>query len=125
MEAINCFIKLKSDHFDQAWLESIMQRKLEEFSSHQRFSIRIHTLFCIAQLKDAVSEGFLNDQMFKKFIKKLAADPVPNIRFKVAQTIHTIHPRLSNSSKLACVDILKKNESDDDFDVKFYSSKTL
>ncbi len=102
-----------------------MERKLEEFSSHGRFSIRIHTLFCISELKDAVSEAFLNDQMFKRFMTKMAADPVPNIRFKVSQTIQSIHPRLSNSSKLACVDILKKMETDEDFDVKYYSAKTL
>ena len=126
IEAINCLIKLKNQQKNQAWLQDVVAKKLEEFSSHPRFSIRIHTLFCINNVISEVTDQFLNETLFKKFIKKLAADPVPNIRFNVAKTVQVIHPRLSNSSKMVCVEFLKKmQESDADFDVKFFANKTL
>ena len=58
-------------------------------------------------------------------MKKLADDPVPNIRFNFAKTADSIYKRLSNSNKMDCTAILKKNQEDPDFDVKYYSMKTL
>ena len=62
--------------------------------------------------------------MYKVFMKKLADDPVPNIRFNFAKTTQLIHGKLTNSSKMKCSSLLKKlSESDSDFDVKFYAAK--
>lgn len=59
-------------------------------------------------------------------MKALSADPVPNIRFNYAKTAQIVKARLSNSNLMDCQDTLKKMEqSDSDFDVKFYSAKTL
>lgn len=59
-------------------------------------------------------------------MKPLSNDPVPNIRFNFAKTVHQIYPRLSNSNKMDSSEKLKKMaESDTDFDVKFYASKAL
>lgn len=64
--------------------------------------------------------------MYKICMKKLAEDPVPNIRFNFAKTAQLIHGKLTNSSKMTCGMILKKlSESDTDFDVKFYSAKAM
>mmetsp|Transcript_15757 Transcript_15757/g.26601 ORF Transcript_15757/g.26601 Transcript_15757/m.26601 type:complete len:110 (-) Transcript_15757:29-358(-) len=103
-----------------------MDQKLGEFHSHQKFSIRIHTLFCINQLYLHVSDQFINECLYKKYMKKLADDPVPNIRFNYAKTLSLISKKLSNSSKMDCIEKLKKlQSSDSDFDVQFYSAKTL
>ena len=59
-------------------------------------------------------------------MKKLAQDPVPNIRFNYAKTCQLIYPKLTNSNKMDCSDTLTKmTENDTDFDVKFYAAKTL
>ena len=55
-----------------------------------------------------VSDQFLNDKMYKTFMKKLAEDPVPNIRFNFAKSVMVLHKRLSNSSKMDASDILNK-----------------
>ena len=57
-------------------------------------------------------------------MKKLADDPVPNIRFNFAKTAAILHPKLTNSSKMTCSDLLKRlAENDSDFDVKYFSIK--
>lgn len=126
LEAIHCLIALKNKRFDQGWLEEVFAQKLEEFSSHQKFSLRIHALFCINTIFGEVSDQFLNEKLYKTYMKKLAEDPVPNIRFNFAKTAQLLHKRLSNSSKMDCSSILKKlKESDSDNDVKFYAAQTL
>ena len=64
--------------------------------------------------------------MYKAYMKKLADDPVPNIRFNYAKTVAKIYSKLTNSNKMDSSGALKKlSESDTDFDVKFYASKSL
>ena len=59
-------------------------------------------------------------------MKKLANDPVPNIRFNYAKTAPLIYKKLTNSNKMDCSSALKKmSENDADFDVKYYSSKAM
>lgn len=41
-------------------------------------------------------------------MKKMAEDPVPNIRFNFAKTAQFIYKRLSNSNKMDCTEALKK-----------------
>jgi serine/threonine-protein phosphatase 2A regulatory subunit A len=126
LEAIQCLIKLKNEQFNEKWLESLLMEKLSEFSSHSKFAIRIHTLFIINSVFHELSDSFINEKLYKTFMKKLASDPVPNIRFNFAKTVKAIHNRLSNSSKMDSSEVLKKmQQSDDDFDVKFYAGQTL
>lgn len=40
-------------------------------------------------------------------MKKLASDPVPNIRFNFAKTSQVLYAKLSNSNKMDCADKLK------------------
>ena len=108
------------------WMEDLLDRKLDEMHKHIRFSFRIHTLFMVNELENQVSDQFLNDRMYKAYIKKLADDPVPNIRFNYAKTVAKIYQKLTNSNKMDSSGSLKKlSENDDDFDVKFYSAKAL
>ena len=47
IDAIQCLIKLKDQYFNQQWLEKVINERLEEFHKHPKFTIRIHSLFCI------------------------------------------------------------------------------
>lgn len=68
----------------------------------------------------------MNERVYKVYVKKLAADPVPNIRFNYAKTVAGIYKKLTNSNKMDCSGSLKRlAETDQDFDVKFYSQKAL
>ena len=126
MEVILYLVKLKNESFSLDWLERLLDTKMEEFHKHQTFAKRIHTLFVIQNVHSEVSDKFLNDRLYKQFMKKLADDPVPNIRFNFAKTAQLIYKKLSNSNKMDCTEALKKlQENDPDFDVKYYAVKTL
>jgi hypothetical protein len=86
VETVNSLIKLKNESFNTQWLEKILDEKLFEFHTHTKFGIRIHTLFAINMLHKEVSDQFLNEKMYKTYMKKLAHDTVPNIRFNYAKT---------------------------------------
>ena len=77
-------IKLKTSYLDQKWLENIITNNFDKFSKHEKFSIRIHTLFAINELHKEVGDQLLNEKVYKLYMKPLAADPVPNIRFNFA-----------------------------------------
>lgn len=116
---------MKNTVFNLDWLERLLDSKLDEFHNHAKFSIRIHTLFIIQNVHKEVSDQFLNEKLFKSFMKKLADDPVPNIKFNFAKTAEMIYKKLTNSNKMECTSLLKKLSEDADFDVKYYSVKTL
>lgn len=101
-------INIKTKFLDQKWLESVTEEKFKDFVSHSKFTMRIHTLFSINLLYKEVSDQFLNDKLYKAYMKPLASDTVPNIRFNFAKTSHQIYPRLSNSNKMDCTEKLKK-----------------
>ena len=125
VEAILCLVKLKNTVFNLDWLERLLETKVDEFHKHAKFSIRIHTLFIIQNVHKEVSDQFLNEKLFKTFMKGLAKDPVPNIRFNFAKTAELIYKKLTNSNKMECTSLLKTLSEDPDFDVKYYSVKTL
>lgn len=125
MEAVRCMIKLKKTYLNQNWLQAIIIEKFEVFSKHDKFAIRIHTLLAINELLPEVSDQFLNDKLYKIYMKPLATDPVPNIRFNFAKTSQLMYSRLSNSNKMDCSEKLKKMaEQDTDFDVQFFATKS-
>ena len=64
--------------------------------------------------------------MYKKYIKKLSDDPVPNIRFNYAKTVALIYKKLTNSNKMGSAEALRKlSENDKDVDVKYYATKAI
>lgn len=67
-------------------MEDVIVEKFTTFVSHAKFTMRIHTLFSINELQKEISDQFLNDKLYKLFMKPLANDPVPNIRFNFAKT---------------------------------------
>lgn len=80
----------------------------------------------ISLLHSNVSDQFVNEKMYKAYMKNLQNDPVPNIRFNYAKTVPLLYKKMSNSNKMNASDALKRlAESDPDQDVKFYAAKAL
>ena len=126
METIKCLVRLKNESFDLEWLEATIEERLQDLHKNPSFALRIHTLFIVNELQSQVTDPFLNEKMYKQAMKRLADDPVPNIRFNYAKTSPCIYRRLTNSNKMDISDNLKKMaESDPDFDVKFYAAKAM
>ena len=46
-EAINVLITMKNKMFDLQWFERCIEKKVEEFHTHEKFMQRIHTIFII------------------------------------------------------------------------------
>lgn len=87
--------------------------------------LRIHTLFIIQKTFTEVSDKFLNEKLCA-YLYKLAEDPVPNIKFNVAKSIEMMYKKINNTNKMKCQDILRKMEQSDlDFDVKYYAQKAI
>jgi len=126
VETVNCLIQLKTEQFNTSWLENLLEEKLDDLYQHKKFGLRIHTFFAINLLFKEVTDQFLNDKLYKKYMSKLGDDPVPNIRFNYAKTATLLYHKLTNKHKIMCTDTLKRlAENDKDFDVKFYSSKAI
>lgn len=127
LTSVNCLLDLaRGDHFDLSWLEGIFTERLQTFSKHAKFAIRLHTLFMVNDIHQSVSDKFLNDVVYHTNLKLLQKDPVPNVRFNYAKTAEQIYGRLSNSNKMDMVDSLRTMaNSDADFDVKFYAARAL
>ncbi len=118
-------IVLKEKVFDNSWFEAQIEAKCKEFTEHDKFIQRIHTLIIVQKVADKTSPEFLNERLFK-FVLKLSDDPVPNIRFNVSKTIEQIYQRLSPRNKEDAREALNKMKQEQvDFDVKFYAEKAL
>lgn len=97
-EALKAMIDISETIFDKSWLEQCVVRKVEEFAKHERFMIRIQSLFMVNKLCERVSSGVLNGP-FAEHVVKLASDPVPNIRFNVSKTVELIYKLLDSRNK--------------------------
>ena len=98
---------------------------MEEFSKHEKFMIRIHTVFIMSSMVDHVSDSLANES-FVDFVLPLAKDPVPNIRFNVAKLSMAIWPKLNASSRSTTEDMIREvADHDTDFDAKFFAGKAL
>jgi serine/threonine-protein phosphatase 2A regulatory subunit A len=72
-----------------------------------------------------VGQDVINNT-FLPLVIRLAQDPVPNIRFNVAKTIHTLIPLLDSAAAQQKVKpTLSKLFDDTDRDVKFFASQAL
>jgi len=62
-QAVYTLIQLKDKMFGQSWLEQLVEKKLTEFSSHEKFNIRIQTLFVVKKLHGELSNQFINSKI--------------------------------------------------------------
>lgn len=118
-------IQLKEKLFDLQWLEDSIERKCQEFQTHEKFGQRIHTIYIINKTASHVSDKFFNESLVP-ILLKLATDPVPNIKFNVSKAIEVLYERMDERNKEAAVEALKEMETDAlDFDVRYYAVKAL
>ena len=127
VRSVQVLIQLVQDkHFSQDWLQDCLSQSLKASASDGKFQQRINTLFAINEVHPHLSTKFLNDHIYGEYMKLLACDPVPNIRFNYAKTAVQVYKLLSNSNKMHCSDTLKTMAtSDADFDVMFFAAKAL
>ena len=85
--------------FDIQWFEQCIEKKVEEFHSHEKFMQRIHTVFIIQKVFLEVTDKFLNEKLCP-ILLNMTDDPVPNIRFNVAKTAELIYKKINNSNKM-------------------------
>jgi len=111
--------------FGAEWAQLHIIPKVLALYSHPNYLYRITTLFAIAALSPVVAQDVINNT-FLPLVIRLAQDPVPNIRFNVAKTIHTLVPLLDGGVVQQKVKpCLSKLFDDTDRDVKFYASQAL
>merc|ERR1711916_175248 len=93
--------------------------------THPNYLFRMTTISCIAQLSSVVGEDLLINHMLP-LVLRLAVDPVPNIRFRVAQAFEVIVDALPQEVIQGEVHpCLSKLTEDSDADVKFFARSAL
>ena len=97
---------------DLPWFEQVLEKKVEEFSTHEKFMQRNHTLFIIQKVFVEVTEKFLNEKLCPVMLK-LAEDPVPNIRFNFSKTAEMVYRKINNTNKMKISEALHKIEQND------------
>jgi len=104
---------------------------------YSNFIIRITCLFAITSLIPVINYSVLVDKVLP-FINGLITDSVPNIRFNVAKSYLTLvqsliqqrnqapnEDELKKLINLQVLSNLEKLESDEDVDVRFYSTQSI
>ena len=124
-ETANACVALSKSVFDQQWLHTLVDSKVDELSVHERFMIRIQVVHFMSRMEPEVDDKMINTK-FTTTLLKLMDDKVPNIRFNSAKVILQIAPRMNQANKNKAKEVLGKSaEADDDFDAKFFSQKAL
>jgi len=83
-------IEISKQYQNPDWLVRISREKIQEFSKHERFMIRIQAIHFINRLAAEVSKDVLNKD-FVTILIQMADDPVPNIKFNVSKSIDTLY----------------------------------
>lgn len=102
-ESTQTLLTLSTGLFDETWLSAIIESKLEELGRHERFMLRIQSIHLMNKVWAAVaSDGVLRtkhtdllNDCFAGHLFRLAADPVPNIRFNVCKTLSSVFEKLN------------------------------
>ena len=124
-ETANACVALSKSVFDQQWLLSMVDSKVDELSVHERFMIRIQVIHFMSRMEPEVDDKMINTKFIATLLR-LMDDKVPNIRFNSAKAILQIAPRMNQANKNKAKEVLGKSaETDDDFDAKYYSQKAL
>ena len=122
--ALESLIKISKNPYSTEWLLKICSQKIQEFSKHERFMIRIQSIHFINRLATEVTKDVLN-KSFVDVLLTLAEDPVPNIRFNVSKTIEILYPQMTPGSKIKCESALKNLVNDQDFDSSYFAKKAM
>jgi len=113
------------DRFGAEWAQQAVFPKVIQLSRDPNY---LHRMTCLSALVK-ISEIVPKDVVQKNFISilvLLAADPVPNVRFKTAQSFAKIGQKLDPSVINTSVKpALEKMKGDSDFDVSYFASTAM
>lgn len=110
-----------------AWTETNILPRLYTTISHQNYLYRISATLCAGHVAE-VSQGHLLEKHLAPMAVKLAADPVPNVRFNAAKAMKAMWksssscPAVVESTLLPC---LRSLLSDTDPDVKYFAEQAI
>jgi len=124
-EAANALIQISKSTYDREWLSNLVANKVDEFSRHQTFMIRIHSIHLMNSMREHVNPLTVKQKFAATFVK-LADDPVPNIRFNVSKSVKAHWKLWGRETQMNLESHLKRmSEHDSDFDAKFFAMKAL
>merc|ERR1711916_389499 len=124
-EAATKNLKELINDFGVEWAAGNILPKILSMYTHPNYLFRMTTISCIAQLSSVVGEDLLINHMLP-LVLRLAVDPVPNIRFRVAQAFEVIVDALPQEVIQGEVHpCLSKLTEDSDADVKFFARSAL
>jgi len=124
-EAATTNLKKLTEVFGVDWSQHNIIPKVLALYTHPNYLYRMTTLYAIAGLSTIVGSEVINNTMLP-LVVRMAADPVPNIRFNVAKTLHSLIPLLDTTAVQSKVKpTLSKLFDDSDKDVKFFASQAL
>lgn len=130
--AVNNLTKL-AEIFGSDWCRQEIISRLLKFDSQllENFIYRFTLLSALTALVPVVSPDAVTEQILP-FVKHLAEDNVPNIRFNVAKSYAVIVESLNNQGssyslliKESIIPSLETLKQDSDVDVKYFADKSL
>eukprot|EP01087_Luapelamoeba_hula_P024695 TRINITY_DN949_c0_g1_i1.p1 TRINITY_DN949_c0_g1~~TRINITY_DN949_c0_g1_i1.p1 ORF type:complete len:586 (+),score=99.05 TRINITY_DN949_c0_g1_i1:135-1892(+) len=126
-EAATNNLKKLTEVFGVEWAQNNIIPKVLALYTHPNYLYRMTTLFAIGVLSevDGMEEVIVNSML--PLVIRMADDAVPNIRFNVAKTLHTLIKHLDAKTLSDRVKpcLTKLYEQDSDRDVKFFASQAL
>jgi serine/threonine-protein phosphatase 2A regulatory subunit A len=124
-EAAIANIKKLIQMFGIEWAQQRLISKALDGHTHDSYLYRMTTLYAVSSLADVVGPDSLKGTMLP-MVLRLAADPVPNVRFNAAKTLRNIVPLLDTAAVEEHVKpCLVTLSEDSDADVSYFASQGL
>lgn len=117
-------LKTLVDKFGSNWCQQYVLTKIVDMSRSHNY---LHRMICLHSIQN-LSEVLASDMIQKHFLpilNTLVSDPVPNVRFKTAQTYAKISKKLDTNSQSTIKKALDKMKSDSDNDVVYFSQQAI
>jgi len=116
------------ERFGVDWAQKTVLPKVRSLAADQNYLHRMVCLFCITELANVCGADVTLHQLVPTVLS-MAGDNVPNVRFKVAQTLQRLCAAAATSD-LAFVEqevrpCLEKLREDDDIDVQYFAGDAL
>jgi serine/threonine-protein phosphatase 2A regulatory subunit A len=125
-EAATNNLKKLTEVFGVEWAQNNIIPKVLALYTHPNYLYRMTTLFAISVLAEVKGMKEVIQNSMLPLVIRMADDPVPNIRFNVAKTLHTLIKYLdANVVQTKVKPCLSKLYEDKDRDVKFYAAQAL
>jgi len=111
--------------FGESWAQDKVFARLAQMGGEKPYLARLTCLIAIGQLATSSSSDVATKTLLP-IVSKLAKDVVPNVRFKAAQALQNLAPKIDKKVLSAEVKpLLETMKKDTDSDVKYYSTTAL